>query len=165
MNWEAIGAVGEIMGAIAVVVSLVYLASQIKHNTVQVEAQVKALHQDAINAASTDFTRFRLSIAQDPQVAALWRKGTEDFGSLTTDEKAQIEMLFSELFWAYENMLMRRGLDAVDDEMWKLVEQNIDVWAINAGIREWWPSERKFHSSELVSVVDRIVDQRNRDVD
>ena len=30
MNWEAIGAVGEILGALAVVVSIVYLAAQVK---------------------------------------------------------------------------------------------------------------------------------------
>ena len=32
MNWEAIGAIGEIIGAIAVVASLIYLAGQIRHN-------------------------------------------------------------------------------------------------------------------------------------
>ena len=30
MNWEAIGALGEMIGAVAVVVSLVYLAVQIR---------------------------------------------------------------------------------------------------------------------------------------
>ena len=32
MNWEAIGAVGEVVGAIAVVSTLIYLAVQIRHN-------------------------------------------------------------------------------------------------------------------------------------
>ena len=32
MNWDAIGAIGEIIGALAVVVSLIYLAGQIRHN-------------------------------------------------------------------------------------------------------------------------------------
>jgi hypothetical protein len=31
MNWEAIGAIGEILGALAVVITLVYLASQVRH--------------------------------------------------------------------------------------------------------------------------------------
>ena len=31
MNWEAIGAVGEIVGAITVFATLIYLAIQIKH--------------------------------------------------------------------------------------------------------------------------------------
>ncbi len=33
MNWEAIGAIGEILGALAVFVTLIYLAVQIKQNT------------------------------------------------------------------------------------------------------------------------------------
>lgn len=33
MNWEAIGAVGEIVGAIAVVVTLVYLTNQVRRGT------------------------------------------------------------------------------------------------------------------------------------
>ncbi len=33
MNWEAIGAIGETVGAIAVFVTLVYLAAQIRHAT------------------------------------------------------------------------------------------------------------------------------------
>ena len=33
MNWEAIGAIGEILGAAAVVVSLIYLATQVRQNT------------------------------------------------------------------------------------------------------------------------------------
>ena len=33
MNWEAIGAIGEILGAVAVLVTLVYLTTQIKQNT------------------------------------------------------------------------------------------------------------------------------------
>ena len=33
MNWEAIGAVGEVVGAVAVIASIVYLARQIRQNT------------------------------------------------------------------------------------------------------------------------------------
>jgi hypothetical protein len=38
MNWEAIGAIGEAVGAVAVVASLVYLAVQIRQNTKSVQA-------------------------------------------------------------------------------------------------------------------------------
>jgi len=31
MNWEAIGAIGEILGAVAVIATLLYLAKQLSH--------------------------------------------------------------------------------------------------------------------------------------
>jgi hypothetical protein len=35
MNWEAIGAVGEGVTAVGVIVTLIYLSYQIKQNTIQ----------------------------------------------------------------------------------------------------------------------------------
>ena len=39
MNWEAIGAIGEVVGAAAVVVTLGYLAVQIRANTAALKAE------------------------------------------------------------------------------------------------------------------------------
>ena len=50
MNWEAIGAIGEIIGAIAVLLTIIYLADQIKQNT----KAVKAATQQAISDATTE---------------------------------------------------------------------------------------------------------------
>ncbi len=33
MNWDAIGAIGELIGALAVVITLVFLVLQVRHNT------------------------------------------------------------------------------------------------------------------------------------
>jgi len=74
MNWEAIGAVAELLAAIGVIVSLVYLASQIRHsreqmrqNTRAVEAQVTWAHWDS----TYKIYHTRL---QDPDLIALVRK-------------------------------------------------------------------------------------------
>jgi NAD/NADP transhydrogenase alpha subunit len=39
MNWDAISSVAEIIGAIAVVVSLIYLASQVKQSNTQARGE------------------------------------------------------------------------------------------------------------------------------
>jgi len=39
MNWDAIGAIGEIVGAIAVLITLIYLAIQIRQNSATQRAQ------------------------------------------------------------------------------------------------------------------------------
>ena len=46
LNWDAIGAVGEIVGALAVVVSLIYLATQIR--TQNIEARLAAVHEISV---------------------------------------------------------------------------------------------------------------------
>jgi hypothetical protein len=39
MNWEAIAAIGEVLGAVAVVITLVYLAKQLRENTKSIKLQ------------------------------------------------------------------------------------------------------------------------------
>ena len=66
MDWEAIGAVGEILGAIAVLVTLFYLASQIRQNTLTSRA---AMHHQV----ATEFNRLHemiLSHSHVPDVMA-----------------------------------------------------------------------------------------------
>ena len=48
MDWEAIGAVGEVLGALAVLASLIYLARQIRQNTQMMKSTVR----QQINAVS-----------------------------------------------------------------------------------------------------------------
>ena len=64
MNWDAIGAIGEIIGAAAVVASLLYLAVQTRTNA-------KALRANAIWDAETIFGTANLSHAANPEWAAL----------------------------------------------------------------------------------------------
>ena len=48
MNWNAIAAVGELAGAVAVVVSLLYLARQISQNT---RAMRRTASHDAVEGS------------------------------------------------------------------------------------------------------------------
>lgn len=48
MEWEAIGAVGEIAGAVAVILTLVYLSAQIRESNSSSRAQTRALVTDQI---------------------------------------------------------------------------------------------------------------------
>ena len=43
MNWEAIGAIAELLGAVGVIASLVYLATQIRHSREQMRENTRAL--------------------------------------------------------------------------------------------------------------------------
>ncbi|MFK7899093.1 MAG: hypothetical protein AB8G23_24930 [Myxococcota bacterium] len=47
MNWDAIGAVGEVIGAVAVVVTIAYLGRQIreKSNQVKVSSRISLNHR------------------------------------------------------------------------------------------------------------------------
>jgi hypothetical protein len=64
MNWEAIGAVGEIVGAVAVILTLIYLAAQIRQNTNSVRAA-------AVDAAITHVSNVRETIFVNADIAEI----------------------------------------------------------------------------------------------
>ena len=51
MNWEAIGAIGEMVSAIGVIATLGYLAVQIKQNT-------RAIRGATLNARENEYSQF-----------------------------------------------------------------------------------------------------------
>jgi len=61
VNWEAIGAIGEIAGALGVIVTLIYLAIQLRQNT-------KASHATAVQSSMENSARFSELIASDIEV-------------------------------------------------------------------------------------------------
>ncbi|MCP5347148.1 MAG: hypothetical protein R3F41_14290 [Gammaproteobacteria bacterium] len=162
MNWEAIAAIGELVGAIAVVVSLAYLAIQIRQNTKQVAEQAKALQLEAHNSSAADFTRFRHSIIQSPQVASVWRKGKENYQELQDDERTQADELFRDFFWAFANTFFRNLNDqAVTNDMWEMTENFLRPYLELPGVQQWWTTSRPEYPPVFVERVDSLCDLVN----
>ncbi len=74
MNWAAVGAIGEVAGAIAVVVTLVYLAKQIRISAEATKAMVRQ--------GVTDATVAYLALEIDPRelrevTRKFWDRGRE----------------------------------------------------------------------------------------
>lgn len=157
MHWEAISTIAELVGAAAVVISLVYLAAQIRQNNRQVEEQVRALRLQAYDRAGADFSALRLQIAASPQLASLWRRAKAGYAGLDPDEQAQANELFHEYMWAYQNIFSRMEQGTPDDVLKELVDINIGYWMANPGFREWWRIEQKTpYTREFERLVDEV---------
>ncbi len=86
MNWEAIGAIGEVAGAVVVVVTLAYLAVQIRANTAASKAEGIRSHRAA--AAS-----MAIALAQDGELARIFKAGMADLSKLNADEHTRFGFL------------------------------------------------------------------------
>ena len=105
MNWEAIGAIGESLGAIGVIATLIYLAVQIRQNSKTIEAQ---MYQSRSHMAEERYGQ----VADSPYLAAIYCKLESDghpFDPQKVDDLNAEELL--RLRFAEQRML--RGLDNV----------------------------------------------------
>ncbi len=87
MNWDALGAIGELVGAVAVVGTLAYLALQIKH-------QNAANYASAHNNLLEGFTEVEALLAGNLELTALFNTGLWTPDKLSDDEASQFSWLF-----------------------------------------------------------------------
>lgn len=79
MNWDAIGATGEVLGALAVLVTLIYLAAQIRQNTATVATST---YDSLVN----EINHINIAIAESDELASIVYRGMYDPDSLNDME-------------------------------------------------------------------------------
>ncbi len=161
MNWEAIGAIGELIGAVGVIVSLVYLATQIRHSSRLMGEHSRALRVAAIDQIAAGFSRFRDPLIRDPAIAALWLKGTKDYGSLDEVELVRCSRLFQELFFGHQNVYARYKEGAASEGLWLDHRDAIIANLRMPGIRAWWADVHMIYADDFEEVVEGML----RDLD
>jgi len=97
MNWDAIGAIGEIAGAIGVIVSLIYLASQIRNQNTESRLT-------AINNMTSQWNAFMGDLATNTELARIWDKGLQNFNALDSTERVQFSTHLNRVFRINESM-------------------------------------------------------------
>ncbi len=86
MNWEAIGAIGEVLGAVGVITTLVYLSIQLRQNT-------KALQSSSWRAVQDAEQRFDEFLSRDHHLLNLWVKGRINGIDSFDDEAEKFQFL------------------------------------------------------------------------
>ena len=149
MNWEAIGALGEVFGAIAVVLSLVYLGAQVRHNT-------RALRGSASASAVAGFRDWNANLIGDPVMTRIFRKGVEDMNSLDEDERAQFLVIIFNFVKTYEDLHYQHAQGAMGLAVWTGWEKMGAVYLTSPGIRQFLAERRGFFNKDFQAWVDSL---------
>jgi len=91
MTLADLGNVGELVGAVAVVVSLVYLSVQIRQNT-------RMMRVSTHHATKTAYNTLHLAFGSDPIVSGLLDRGAENYSQLDREERFRYAMLMRASF-------------------------------------------------------------------
>lgn len=131
MNWEAIAAIAESLGALGVILSLVYLATQIRQNT-------QSVRMSSHHGMAQEFNHLSLALVQDPEVVDLVSRGVVDPASLSDAERDRFYGYISTLFRVWEELfqLDRKGL--ADPELWQARQRGMRRWLGLPGVQSWW---------------------------
>lgn len=111
MNWEAIGSLAEVVGAFAVVISLIYLAVQVRSGTRELRITTR-------DAAFQKLMEFNYYVMSDPELGWIFQSGCRDFQSLDEKDRARLVHAMYSFFKMFENIYLHYLDDSVDQKVW-----------------------------------------------
>ncbi len=158
MNWEAIGAVGEVGGAIGVVATLVYLAVQVRQNSDNLQ------HNSESVRAATELENARLAaewnseVAREPALAEIFLAASS--GELTREQALRFRFLMASLFYRFEGLYRQNERGLLSDEAWRAWEKVILNMLSFPEVKQWWTDVMHPFSDSFRTHVDRLIAER-----
>jgi hypothetical protein len=151
MNWDAIGAIAESLGALGVIASLIYLGMQLKNNAAasRVESKIATLKM---------LTEFNDKFIHYPELYEIWTRGKSGTETLTDEEYSRFFHLNMNSFWTISAGYYQNVTGKLSDGDWTEVESILDSWMVNKGIRTWWSRHAgsKFNPDFILYVNNRF---------
>ena len=151
MNWDAIGAIGEIVGAMAVFLTLAYLALQIRQNT-------KAVQASAVDASVGKLNEARASMYENAEVARIYLQGLTNPDDLDAEGQLRFRLLIHNILLAISNVHSQTGFADLSLSTWE--SQTIIITRIITTPGGQWFWER--HRLEFEESFREQVDQMSR---
>ena len=163
MNWEAIGALGEIVGALAVVLTLAYLAIQVRHAK-EAAADTNRLERskgvrDMMLASAAD-SGLRENLTKGLQLSDYYDEIASNL-NMSSDEAASFDWAMLYWFWLHWGQYASTTKESDVEELRNV----ISGFYRNPGVRVCWeksPWARPVLEKDFVNFVDEILAQDPR---
>jgi hypothetical protein len=131
MEWAQVaGNLGEMVGAIAVVATLVFVGIQVRQSRIVMAENNSYARLESLDESRRSFSGWRCMLAANPELASLWRVGLAG-EELDVDQRLRFRQLQSEyqyLFATAYDRFMVHGMperaQAMADALALLIEQN-----------------------------------------
>jgi hypothetical protein len=156
MNWEALGAVAELAAAIGVIVSLLYLATQIRQNT-------RSLRAVALDSSADRFAEELRAVALNPDLAELLEVGHRDYTSLEGTQRRRYRALTLVHFRQYETIFLKYREGLIPPAQWEGFANSLEYANRRPGIQQCWKENRANFGAEFRSLVDESVERLSRE--
>ena len=137
MSIQDWGAIGELVGALAVVASLIYLAVQIRQSTRQISLSLESAKLEAFERTVESSNHAREVLITNPEVTEIFLKGLSDYRNLPPSDKFRCNMLFRNLLSAFQGGYIRQLAMGGDPEQLEGTRKSLNTLLNNKGVRQW----------------------------
>ena len=118
MNWDALGAIAELIGALGVVLSLLYLGRQIRYSADQNEQSTRALRASTYQAVGDALQARNALVLTNPALAETTYRGFGGREHLSREEKRVFDVFVGNLLTAMSSAHFQFSEGLLPEEEW-----------------------------------------------
>ena len=148
MNWEAIGAIGEVVGGVAVIATLGYLAVQIRRSTAQAKSDAFAKMNEMVQGLS-------VRLMEDLELTETVLAAGQDWDSLPPEKQFQAHMMNLVEVQAYESYFYMMKHGQLEESTYLSREEHVLRRLGAPGARFWWDNYSYNMDPEFVDRINR----------
>ncbi len=150
LDITTLAAWGEFLGGIAVVVSLIYLAGQIRQNSRLLRASTASTTQQADSLLSS-------LVVQDPELARIFWEGMADRAALSEADRRRFDPLLGiQLSGVQQHFRFARD-GIISPEIWADMEDAQHWNAQQPGFRQFWLQWRNVYGGAFREYFDGVI--------
>jgi hypothetical protein len=150
LDINILAAWGEFLGGIAVVASLIYLASQIRQNSRLLEATTSSMRTQNMAASS-------LALAQDPDVSRIFWEGLADLAALSEADQRRFVPLLSMTFSGFAEQYWANRAGFATSSGWEVQELGMRWYLEQPGAQQWWRDWSRIYPQDFRNYIDGLI--------
>ena len=145
--------IAEVIGAFAVVVSLIYVG-------VQVDDSNSAVRSASVNDANVSVQEWYMQIGSDKQTSRLFYSALMSDEAMSNEDEFQFIMMFHGVFLAFQNSYLMAEEGTIDSELVKGLTGAILAVKDTPGMKRYWRQRRTTLHPRFVRYVDELLQQK-----
>ena len=152
MNWEALGALSQLVAAIGLIPSVVYLA-------IQVRAQNKAHHRASLDMLTTQWGDLIQTVNESDDFGRIYLDGLASFEALEPVARIRFGAYMLRVFRYWEAMYFHFEDGTLRSSSWKALQSQMADIIAYAGVQEWWQTRKHWYTDEFRGVVETVIER------
>lgn len=154
MNWDAVSAIAELVGAIGVVASLAYLGLQIRQNTHHIDFNTRAIRASTFQSFSDTFGHFEDLLLENEHLGRVWIKGLNEEADQDPTDRILFNNLAHKFFRMYEVLFLQYQAGLVEGSLFESAHRFPDQLLTRRGLRTYWAHNRRRYAEAFVRYID-----------
>jgi len=149
LKLSKLASIAEIIGAFAVVISLIYVG-------VQVRDSASAVRSAAANDANVAMQSWYLQIGSDQQTSNLWWRAITSEEALSDEEEFQFIMMTHAAFLGFQNSYLLAEEGTIDPELREAITSAILGVKHLPGMIRYWRQRKSYLHADFAVYVDEL---------